>query len=96
MYFSFKYYTMTSPERLAQNTNSCFFELEANAKALAEELMSRGHKFATDGTDNHLLLWDLRPKGLSGQKMEKICEVLKRFNIGISIVQASTVVVVRT
>jgi glycine hydroxymethyltransferase len=45
-----------------------------NAKALADELIKRGHKFATDGTDNHLLLWDLRPKGLSGAKMERICE----------------------
>ena len=33
-----------------------------------------GHEVATGGTDNHLLLWDLRPKGLTGSKMEKLLE----------------------
>lgn len=28
----------------------------------------------TGGTDNHLLLWDLKSEGLSGAKMEKVCE----------------------
>merc|ERR1712072_844990 len=32
----------------------------ANASTLAETLVSKGHKLATDGTDNHLVLWDLR------------------------------------
>merc|ERR1712232_757554 len=38
----------------------------ANAKALAAALMAKGHKLASDGTDNHLVLWDLRPHGLTG------------------------------
>jgi glycine hydroxymethyltransferase len=46
----------------------------ANCKTLAETLQSKGHKLATDGTDNHLLLWDLRPHGLTGTKVEKVCE----------------------
>lgn len=29
----------------------------------------------TSGTDNHLVLWDLRPTGISGNKMEKVCEM---------------------
>merc|ERR1711972_434458 len=45
-----------------------------NAKILATELMAKGHKLASDGTDNHLILWDLRPHGLTGSKVEKICE----------------------
>eukprot|EP00931_Biecheleriopsis_adriatica_P062758 TRINITY_DN378_c0_g1_i4.p1 TRINITY_DN378_c0_g1~~TRINITY_DN378_c0_g1_i4.p1 ORF type:complete len:817 (-),score=244.51 TRINITY_DN378_c0_g1_i4:246-2696(-) len=49
-------------------------QVKANAKALAETLQSKGHKLASDGTDNHLLLWDLRPHGLTGSKVEKICE----------------------
>ncbi|CAE7286094.1 SHM4 [Symbiodinium sp. CCMP2592] len=49
-------------------------QVKANAKALADTLMSKGHKLASDGTDNHLLLWDLRPHGLTGSKVEKICE----------------------
>ena len=28
----------------------------------------------TGGTENHLLLWDLKADGLSGGKMEKVCE----------------------
>lgn len=46
----------------------------ANAKALAESLIAKGHKLASDGTDNHLILWDVRPHGLTGSKVEKVCE----------------------
>jgi glycine hydroxymethyltransferase len=49
-------------------------EVVANSKALAETLMGKGHKLASDGTDNHLILWDLRPHGLTGGKVEKVCE----------------------
>jgi len=45
-----------------------------NAKALADALKEKGHKLASDGTDNHLVLWDLRPHGLTGSKVEKVCE----------------------
>lgn len=50
-------------------------QVRANAKALGERLMSKGYKLVTNGTDNHLVLWDLRPKGISGNKMEKVCEL---------------------
>jgi len=46
----------------------------SNAKILAETLVSKGHKLASDGTDNHLILWDVRPHGLTGGKVEKVCE----------------------
>jgi len=42
-------------------------QIVKNAKALAEELMAQGVKLVTDGTDNHLMLIDLRPKGLKGR-----------------------------
>merc|ERR1719222_1029455 len=45
-----------------------------NAKTLADTLKAKGHKLASDGTDNHLVLWDLRPHGLTGSKLEKVCE----------------------
>jgi glycine hydroxymethyltransferase len=48
--------------------------VRANARALAAALAARGYKLATGGTDNHLLLWDLRPAGLTGNKMEKVCD----------------------
>merc|ERR1712224_539320 len=37
----------------------------SNAQALGAAMMAKGHKLATDGTDNHLVLWDLRPHGLT-------------------------------
>merc|ERR1712228_348110 len=46
-----------------------------NCAILAKELMAKGHKLASDGTDNHLILWDVRPHGLTGSKLEKVCEV---------------------
>merc|ERR1712130_495543 len=46
----------------------------ANAQTLAATLKEKGHKLASDGTDNHLVLWDLRPHGLTGSKVEKVCE----------------------
>merc|ERR1712186_88799 len=45
-----------------------------NADTLAKTLQAKGHKLASDGTDNHLVLWDLRPHGLTGSKLEKVCE----------------------
>merc|ERR1711959_177293 len=45
-----------------------------NSATLAKTLQEKGHKLATDGTDNHLILWDLRPHGLTGSKVEKVCE----------------------
>lgn len=42
-------------------------QIVKNAKAMAEELMAQGIKLVTDGTDNHLMLIDLRPKGLKGR-----------------------------
>merc|ERR1712072_299392 len=34
-------------------------QVVTNAKILADTLKSKGHKLASDGTDNHLVLWDL-------------------------------------
>lgn len=46
-----------------------------NCQALADQLASV-HKYtlATGGTDNHLVLWDLKPQGLTGSKMQTICD----------------------
>ncbi len=48
----------------------------SNARALADGLVKRGHLIATGGTDNHLLLWDVRPSGLTGNKVEKVLEMV--------------------
>jgi len=36
--------------------------------------MKKGHSLITGGTDNHLLLLDVRPHGLTGSKLEKACD----------------------
>ena len=48
-----------------------------NAVKLASTLASLGHTLVTGGTDNHLVLWDLRPHRLTGSKMERLCELAK-------------------
>lgn len=42
-----------------------------NSKALAARLMHHGYSIATGGTENHLCLLDLRPKGTEGAKVLK-------------------------
>jgi glycine hydroxymethyltransferase len=42
-----------------------------NAKALAEALKAEGLDIVSNGTDNHLMLVDLRPKGATGRAAEK-------------------------
>lgn len=60
---------VTTPEFKEYSKQVC-----ENAKALGEALVSKGHKLASGGTDNHLILWDLRPHGLTGGKVEKVCD----------------------
>jgi len=49
-------------------------QVRSNAVTLGKKLMSMGYSLVTNGTDNHLVLWDLRPIGLTGSKMEKACD----------------------
>ncbi|ORZ01092.1 serine hydroxymethyltransferase [Syncephalastrum racemosum] len=48
----------------------------ANAQKLAECLTGYGYKLASGGTDNHLVLWDLKPQKLTGSKVERICDMV--------------------
>lgn len=49
-----------------------------NAKALGSTLLKRGFKLVTGGTDTHLLLVDLTPKGINGKELT---ETLEKVNI---------------
>ena len=42
-----------------------------NAKVLADNLLSEGFSLVSGGTDNHLMLVDLRPFGITGKEFEK-------------------------
>ncbi|MCL0101470.1 serine hydroxymethyltransferase [Dehalococcoidia bacterium] len=46
----------------------------ANAKALASGLQDQGLRVVSGGTDNHLVLIDLTPTGVTGQKAEEVLE----------------------
>ena len=46
-------------------------KLVKNAKVLCEALKEEGFRIVSDDTDNHLMLIDLRPFGVTGKEMEK-------------------------
>lgn len=52
-----------------------------NCKCLADELMARGYNLVSNGTDNHLMLVDLRNKGITGKEAE---ELLDSVNITVN------------
>ncbi|MEW8978688.1 MAG: serine hydroxymethyltransferase [Symbiobacterium sp.] len=45
-----------------------------NAKVLAEALVERGYRLVTGGSVNHLMVVDLRPKGITGRDAEKLLD----------------------
>ncbi|KAG6664042.1 hypothetical protein CIPAW_02G064500 [Carya illinoinensis] len=47
-------------------------QVKANAVALGNYLMSKGYKLVTGGTENHLVLWDLQPLGLTGKRSDLV------------------------
>jgi len=49
-------------------------QIVANARALAAALAERGYRIVSGGTDNHLLLVDLTPKGLTGKEAQEALE----------------------
>jgi len=51
-------------------------QTKSNAAILADELMKRGHKLITDGTNNHLMLMSCINKGLTGSKVENACDAV--------------------
>ncbi len=52
-----------------------------NAKALAKSLQEKGYRIVSGGTDNHLLLVDLRSKGITGKQAQ---EILGKVNITVN------------
>ncbi len=49
-------------------------QIVKNAKTLAEKLVELGYNLVSGGTDNHLMLVDLRNKGITGKQAEKALE----------------------
>ena len=48
-----------------------------NAKVLADSLMEKGIELVSGGTDNHLILLDVRNRGLTGKKAEALLDEVK-------------------
>ena len=77
---------LTNSEELAKKFNKAIFpgtqggplmhviagkQIVANADALAKGLLKRGFDLVSGGTDNHLMLVDLRPFNVTGKELEK-------------------------
>ncbi|KAM5262930.1 serine hydroxymethyltransferase, cytosolic isoform 2-T2 [Ctenodactylus gundi] len=60
----------------AMTTEFKVYQLQvvANCRALSEALTELGYKIVTGGSDNHLILVDLRSKGTDGGRAEKVLE----------------------
>jgi len=68
-------------EALAPEFNAYQHQIVRNAKALAAELMAKGFRLVSGGTDNHLMLIDLRQSELTGKVAE---ETLDRAHITVN------------
>ena len=68
-------------EALTDEFNKYQQDIVTNASTLASSLLEHGLRLVSGGTDNHLMLVDVRPKGLTGQAAE---EVLEKVNITVN------------
>ena len=68
-------------EAMDPSFNEYILNVLDNSKALASCMIEKGYKLSTDGTENHLLLIDLRDKNITGSKVEYI---LEKVNISVN------------
>lgn len=61
-------------EALEPSFKTYMAQTKTNAARLAKELMNRGFDIVSGGTDNHLMLVDLRPVGVTGKAAEKLLD----------------------
>lgn len=61
-------------EALSQEFKDYQAQIVKNAAVLAQALMDRGFDIVSGGTDNHLMLVDLRKMDLTGKEMEKLLD----------------------
>ena len=58
----------------SQEFHDIMAQVVKNAQHMAEELIKRGYNVVSGGTDNHLLVVDLRNKGVTGRQMQNALE----------------------
>ena len=61
-------------EALSDEFKKYSLQVIKNAKVLGETLKKRGLNLVTDGTDTHLILVDLTPKGITGKKLTEVLD----------------------
>ncbi len=57
-------------EALSEEYLNYIVQVQKNAKVMAKAFLDRGYKIISDGTDNHLMLIDLRTKDITGKQAE--------------------------
>lgn len=63
-------------ETMTPEFKNYIIQVKSNAKTLADYLIENHYKLITNGTENHLILIDLKNKNLSGSKLEYLCEMV--------------------
>lgn len=63
-------------EVMSPEFKNYIIQVKKNAKTLANRLMELGYVLVTNGTDNHLVLVNVRKSGITGSKVELICEMV--------------------
>ena len=61
-------------EAMSQEFKDYAHNVVNNAKVMASALLEEGFDLVTGGTDNHLMLTDLRPMGITGKELQTRCD----------------------
>ncbi len=61
-------------EAMTEEFKQCQKQTVKNAQAMAKEFVKKGYTLVSGGTDNHLFLIDLRPKGIPGKEAQLLLE----------------------
>ena len=62
-------------EAMAPEFKTYAHNIVKNASVLADALLAEGFDLVTGGTDNHLMLADLRPMGITGKELQARCDL---------------------
>ena len=61
-------------EAMSDDFKTYAHNVVSNAKVMASALLEEGFDLVTGGTDNHLMLADLRPMGITGKELQERCD----------------------
>ena len=62
-------------EAMSDDFKTYAHNIVSNAKVLADALLAEGFDLVTGGTDNHLMLADLRPMNITGKELQARCDL---------------------